>query len=82
VTPEVEAHVVAEAIDALTDVALFITVYVSLIATIYGIGEPQTKGEAMGRAVGLWTCAVCGVMLVLWLFAGLLIRLGIIVAAN
>lgn len=67
-----------QAVDSLTDVALFITVYVSLIATIYGIGEPRTKGEAMGRAIGLWTCAVCGVGIVIWLFVGLLIRVGIL----
>jgi hypothetical protein len=71
VTPE-------EALESLTDVALFITVYVSLIATIWGIGEPQTKGEAMGRAVGLWTCAVLGVLLTIWLIVGMLIRLGIL----
>jgi hypothetical protein len=71
VTPE-------EALESLTDVALFITVYVSLIATIWGIGEPQTKGEAMGRAVGLWTCAVLGVLLTMWLIVGMLIRLGIL----
>jgi hypothetical protein len=75
VTPE-------EALDSLTDVALFITVYVSLIATIWGIGEPRTKGEAMGRAIGLWTCAVLGVMLTIWLFIGMLIRLGILVTAH
>lgn len=67
-----------EALESLTDVALFITVYVSLIATIWGIGEPQTKGEAMGRAVGLWTCAVLGVLLTMWLIVGMLIRLGIL----
>jgi hypothetical protein len=75
VTPE-------EALDSLTDVALFITVYVSLIATIWGIGEPRTKGEAMGRAIGLWTCAVLGVMLTIWLFIGMLIRLGILVTTH
>jgi hypothetical protein len=75
VTPE-------QALDSLTDVALFITVYVSLIATIWGIGEPQTKGEAMGRAIGLWTCAVLGVMLTIWLFVGMLIRLGILVTTH
>lgn len=67
-----------EALESLTDVALFITVYVSLIATIWGIGEPQTKGEAMGRAVGLWTCAVLGVLLTMWLIVGMFIRLGIL----
>jgi hypothetical protein len=70
------------ALDALTDTALFITVYVSLIATIWGIGEPQTKGEAMGRAIGLWTCAVCGVVLVIWLVIGLFIRLGLLVTVT
>ena len=71
-----------QAVEALTDVALFITVYVSLIATIYGIGEPRTKGEVMGRAIGLWTCAVTGVLLVIWLFVALLIRLGILATVH
>jgi hypothetical protein len=71
-----------EAVAGLTDTALFITVYVSLIATIWGIGEPRTKGEAMGRAIGLWTCGVLGVMLTIWLFIGMLIRLGILAAAH
>jgi hypothetical protein len=75
VTPE-------QALESLTDVALFITVYVSLIATIWGIGEPRTKGEAMGRAVGLWTCAVLGVLLTIWLIVGMLIRLGILTTAT
>lgn len=71
-----------EAAESLTDTALFITVYVSLVATIWGIGEPRTKGEVMGRAIGLWTCAVLGVMLVIWLFIGMLIRLGILHAVT
>jgi len=75
VTPE-------QALESLTDVALFITVYVSLIATIWGIGEPQTRGEAMGRAIGLWTCAVLGVMLTIWLIIGMLIRVGLIATVH
>jgi hypothetical protein len=71
-----------EAVEALTDVAFFITVYVSLIATIYGIGEPRTKAEAMGRAIGLWTCGILGIMLVIWLFSALLIRVGILSAVH
>ena len=71
-----------QAVEALTDVALFITVYVSLIATIYGIGEPRTRSEAMGRAIGLWTCAACGVGCVIWLFIGLLIRIGIVAVVH
>jgi hypothetical protein len=71
-----------EAVEALTDVAFFITVYVSLIATIYGIGEPRTRSEAMGRAIGLWTCGILGCLLVIWLLAALLIRVGILSAAH
>jgi hypothetical protein len=32
----------------------------------------------MGRAVGLWTCAVLGVLLTMWLIVGMFIRLGIL----
>ena len=71
-----------EAVEALTDVAFFITVYVSLIATIYGIGEPRTKGEAMGRAIGLWSCGILGVLLVAWLIVALLIRVGILATVH
>jgi hypothetical protein len=67
-----------QAVEALTDVALFITVYVSLIATILGLGEPRTRGEEMGRLVGFWTCGVVGVLVAIWLLAGLLIRIGVI----
>lgn len=69
------------AIDALTDVALFIAVFTAVLATVFAVGDPQTKGEEMGRAIALWVCAVAGVVLVIWLAVGLLIRVGIVHAA-
>lgn len=72
----------AQAVDALTDVALFITVYVSVVATIFALGEPRTKGETMGRAIGLWMCAVTGGLLVVWLFLSLLIHLGVLAGVH
>lgn len=72
----------AQAVEALTDIALFITIYVSLVATIYGIGEPRTEGERVGRLIGLWTCAICGVLITIWLIVGLLIRVGLVVVVH
>lgn len=67
-----------QAIEALTDVALFIAIYVAVVGTVYAMGEPRTKGEAMGRLITLWICAVAGVVLIVWLTVALLLRLGIV----
>jgi hypothetical protein len=67
-----------EALAALTDIALFIAVYVAVLSTVFAVGEPQTKGEVMGRAIALWMCAVAGAVLIVWLVVAILIRLGIL----
>lgn len=67
-----------QAIEALTDVALFIAIYVAVFTTVYALGEPQTKGEVMGRLIALWICAVAAVVLIIWLFVAVLLRLGIV----
>ena len=69
---------VTEALDALTDVALFIAIYVAVFTTVYAVGEPQTKGEIMGRLIALWICAIAGVVLIVWLAVAVLLRLGIV----
>lgn len=66
------------ALDALTDIALFIAVYVAVLSTVFAVGEPKTKGEVMGRAISLWICAVAGVVLIIWLVVAILLRLGIL----
>lgn len=70
------------AIEALTDVALFIAVYVAVLPTIYAVGEPRTRGEVMGRAIALWMCAIAGVLLIIWLAVAIVIRLGFVVHAT
>jgi len=72
---------VEHALDALTDIALFIAVYIAVATTVYAVGEPQTRGEIMARSVALWMCAIAGVVLIIWLIVAILIRLGIIAAA-
>ncbi|HEY5880102.1 MAG TPA: hypothetical protein VIU11_14425 [Nakamurella sp.] len=67
-----------QALDALTDVALFIAIYVGVATTVYAVGEPQTRGEVMGRLIALWMCAVAGVVLIVWLIVAILLRLGIV----
>lgn len=67
-----------QALDALTDIALFIAVYVAVLSTVFAVGEPQTKGEVMGRAVALWMSAVAGAALIVWLIIAILIRLGLL----
>ena len=66
------------ALDALTDIALFIAVYVGVLSTVFAVGEPQTRGEVMGRVIALWMCAVAGAVLIVWLVIAILIRLGLI----
>ena len=66
------------ALDALTDIALFIAVYVAVLSTAFAVGEPQTKGEVMGRAIALWLCAVAGAVLIVWLVVAIFLRLGIL----
>lgn len=66
------------ALDALTDIALFIAVYVGVLSTVFAVGEPQTRGEIMGRVIALWMCAVAGAVLIVWLVIAILIRLGLI----
>lgn len=63
------------AVEALTDVVLFITVYAAVLTTVYAIGEPRNRSEAMGRAIALWMCAVSSVVLIVWLIIGMLVRL-------
>lgn len=70
------------ALEALTDIALFIAIYIGVLPTIYAVGEPQTRNEAMARAFALWMCAVAGVLLIIWLAVAILIRLGLIVHAT
>ncbi len=70
------------AVEAFTDIALFIAIYVGVVGIVYAVGEPQTKGEAMGRAIALWMCAVAGVLLIIWLAVAILIRLGLLVHAT
>jgi hypothetical protein len=65
-------------VEALTDIALFIAVYIGIFTTVYAVGEPQGKGEAMARAVALWMCAVAGVLLIIWLAIAILIRVGLL----
>lgn len=69
---------VEQAIESLTDVVLFITIYAAVVTTIYAIGEPRTKGEVMGRAIALWMCAVASAVLIVWLLIGILIRVGLL----
>lgn len=66
------------AIEELTDVVLFITIYAAVVTTIYAIGEPQTESEVMGRVIALWMCAISAAVLIVWLIIGILIRLGLI----
>jgi hypothetical protein len=66
------------AIEGLTDIALFIAIYVGVFTTVYAVGDPETKGEEMARAVALWLCAVAAVVLIVWLIVAILIRLGLI----
>jgi hypothetical protein len=73
---------VEHALDTLTDIALFIAIYIAVATTVYAVGEPQTRGEVMARSVALWMCAVAGVVLIIWLIVAILIRLGILVAVN
>lgn len=73
-----ESLSVEQALDALTDIALFVAIYVAVFTTVYALGEPQTKGEVMGRAVALWICAVAAVVLIVWLVVAILLRLGIV----
>ena len=67
-----------QALEALTDVVLFITIYAAVLTTVYAIGETRTRSEEMGRAVALWMCAVSGAVLIVWLVIGILIRLGLL----
>lgn len=62
------------ALEALTDMVLFITIYAAVVTTIYAIGEPRTRSEAMGRSVSLWMCAVASVVLIVWLVIGIIFR--------
>ena len=69
---------VEQSLEALTDVALFIAIYVAVFTTVYALGEPQTRGEVMGRLIALWICAVAAVILIIWLIVAILFRLGIV----
>lgn len=69
----------ASAIEALTDIVLYITIYAAVVTTIYAIGETRTKGEAMGRAIALWLCAVASVVLVVWMMIAIVLRVALLV---
>jgi ABC-type dipeptide/oligopeptide/nickel transport system permease component len=67
---------------ALTDIALFIAVYIGVFTTVYAVGEPKTKGDKVARTVALWMCAVAGVLLIIWLAIAIFIRVGILHVAS
>lgn len=69
----------ASAIEALTDIVLYITIYAAVVTTIYAIGETRTRSEAMGRAIALWLCAVASVVLVVWMIVAIIIRFALLV---
>ena len=73
---------IEQAVEALTDTALFIAVYIGVATTVYAVGEPQTKGEVMARSVALWMCAVAGVVLIIWLIVAILLRVGLLTTVH
>jgi hypothetical protein len=68
------------ALEALTDMVLFIGVYAAVLTTVYAIGEPKTRSEAMGRAIALWLCGIAAVVLIVWLVVAIILRVALLFA--
>lgn len=66
------------AIEALTDVVLYITIYAAVVTTLFAMGEPQSMHERWGRTLAMWLCAVASVLLVIWLAVAIIVRVRIL----
>lgn len=58
------------------DPALFVALYLGVVATVFALAEPKNKLETRVRAFTLILCAVIAVIMVVWLSVGILHRVG------
>lgn len=63
---------------AALDPALFVALYLGVVATVFALGEPISKLESRLRAGTLIMCAVITIVMVVWLVVGILVRVGLI----
>lgn len=63
--------------DAL-DPALFVALYLGVVATVYALGEPRSKTDTYLRTGTLIMCALITVIMMLWLVVGILHRFGLL----
>jgi hypothetical protein len=66
---------IENSLEALTDIALYVSIYGAVVATMFAMGPPQTRGEEMGRVVAAWLMAVASVVLIVWLCIGIVARI-------
>lgn len=64
--------------EEILDPAFFVALYLGVVATVFALGEPISKLEIRVRAFTLVLCAVIAVIMVIWLSAGVLARLGLL----
>lgn len=71
----------AETLDVsqLSDIALFFTIYVGIVGTVFALGEPRRHSEIMARTIAFWMCGITGVLLMIWLVLAMLLRMGVLV---
>lgn len=67
---------------AALDPALFVALYLGVVATVFALGEPRTTMESRVRAGTLIMCAVITVVMVVWLVVGILVRVGLLSAMH
>jgi hypothetical protein len=66
-------------VEALSDMALFIAIYVGVVGTVFALGDPRKDSEVMARTVAFWMCGITGVLLMVWLVLAMILRIGILV---
>jgi hypothetical protein len=66
-------------VSLLSDMALYIAIYVGVVGTVFALGEPRRHSEVMARTVAFWMCGITGVLLMIWLVLAMLLRMGILV---
>jgi Na+/H+ antiporter NhaC len=60
------------------DPALFVALYLGVVATVYALGEPRSRTDTYLRTGTLIMCAIITVVMMAWLVIGILHRFGLL----
>jgi hypothetical protein len=61
-----------EVVEDVLDPAMFVALYLGVVATVFALGDPISKLETRVRAATLIFCALIAVIMVAWLLTAIL----------